>query len=404
MSPRKLRIGVAGLGRAFSFMLPTFVLDERIELVAGADPRAEARDRFAADFGAKTYAEVEALCADPDVEVVYISTPHQHHMPNALAAVRNGKHVLVEKPMALGLDDCQTMIDVARKAGVHLIVGHSHSFDGPVQRAGELIRSGRYGALKMINAMNFTDFIYRPRRPEELSTAHGGGVIFNQAPHQVEMLRLLGGGKLASVRASAGAWDSARPTEGAYSAFFTFENGASATLTYSGYAHFDTDEFCDWIAESGAPKSPAVYGTARRNLAAAPDAATEAAIKAAVNYGGPKYAGNGSGGSFARPPFHQNFGLLVASCEGGDLRPTSKGVMIYDHERAQLEPLAVPPVPRQEVIDELWNAVVGGVEPVHNGEWSLATMEACLAILRSSREGREIALSRQVALPERAAL
>ena len=69
MSPRKLRIGVAGLGRAFSFMLPTFVLDERIELVAGADPRAEARDRFAVDFGAKTYAEVEALCADPDVEV-----------------------------------------------------------------------------------------------------------------------------------------------------------------------------------------------------------------------------------------------------------------------------------------------------------------------------------------------
>ena len=96
MSPRKLRIGVAGLGRAFSFMLPTFVLDERIELVAGADPRAEARDRFAVDFGAKTYAEVEALCADPDVEVVYISPPHQHHMPNALAGVRNGKHVLVE--------------------------------------------------------------------------------------------------------------------------------------------------------------------------------------------------------------------------------------------------------------------------------------------------------------------
>ena len=403
MSPRKLRIGVAGLGRAFSFMLPTFVLDERVELVAGADPRAEARDRFAADFGARTYAEVDALCADPAVEVVYISTPHQYHMPNALAAARNGKHALVEKPMALGLDDCQTMIDAARAAGVHLIIGHSHSFDGPVQRAGALVRGGRYGALKMITAMNFTDFIYRPRRPDELSTAQGGGVIFNQAPHQVEILRLLGGGKLASVRASAGAWDAARPTEGAYSAFFTFENGVSATLTYSGYAHFDTDEFCDWIAESGAPKSPASYGAARRNLAVASDAATEAAIKAAVNYGGPKYAGAGAGGGFSRQPFHQNFGLLVASCEGADLRPTSKGVMIYDHLRAQLEPLAAQSVPRQEVIDELWNAVVDGIEPLHNGEWSLATMEACLAILRSSREGREISLIRQVGLPERAA-
>ena len=59
----------------------------------------------------------------------------------------------------------------------------------------------------------------------------------------------------------------------------------------------------------------------------------------------------------------------------------------------------MPPAPRQEVIDELWRAVVDGVEPIHNGEWSLATMEACLAILQSSREGDEIALHHQIGLP-----
>ena len=399
MSGRKLRIGVAGLGRAFSFMLPTFALDPRVEIVAGADPREEARARFTEDCGGKTYADVDALCANPDVEVVYISTPHQFHMPNALAAARNGKHVLVEKPMVLSLDDCRRMIDAARTAGVHMIVGHSHSFDGPVQRAAALVRSGQYGPLRMITAMNFTDFIYRPRRPEELSTGQGGGVIFNQAPHQVEMMRLIGGGKLASVRASAGVWDADRPTEGAYTAFFTFESGACASLTYSGYAHFDTDEFCDWVAESGIEKNSLNYGATRRALSAAPDRTVEVAIKAAVNYGGPRYAGARTG-SGPRPPFHQNFGLLVASCEGGDLRPTSKGVKIYDHQEARFEALPVPPVPRQEVIDELWGAVVEGREPVHNGEWSLATMEACLAILRSSREGREISLSHQVGLPD----
>jgi phthalate 4,5-cis-dihydrodiol dehydrogenase len=396
--PRRLRVGVVGLGRAFSIMAPTFALDRRVEVVAGCDPRLEARERFSADFNAAAYASVPELCGDGRVEIIYIATPHQHHASNAIAAAQAGKHVLVEKPMALNLDDCAAMIAAARAAGVHLIIGHSHSFDAPVQRVAQLVQSGAFGALKMITALNCTDFLYRPRRPEELATEQGGGVIFNQAPHQVEMLRLIGGGLLKSVRASAGVWDAARPTEGAYAAFFTFEKGASATLTYSGYAHFDTDEFCDWIGESGAAKDPAAYGAARRRIASANDAKAEADLKAAANYGGARYAGPDLRQDLARPAHHQNFGFLLASCERADLRPTSKGVFIYADDRVEFEEIAVPPVPRQEVIDELWAAVVEGIAPTHDGEWSLATMEACLAILRSSRENQEIALQRQVAL------
>ena len=65
---RKLRIGVAGLGRAFTVMLPTFA-DPRVTLVAAADPRAEARRQFAAEFSAQAYESVEDLCADPAVEI-----------------------------------------------------------------------------------------------------------------------------------------------------------------------------------------------------------------------------------------------------------------------------------------------------------------------------------------------
>jgi phthalate 4,5-cis-dihydrodiol dehydrogenase len=92
---RKLRIGVAGLGRAFTVMLPTFVADPRVSLVAAADPRADARARFAADFSAKTYETVEELCADPDVEIVYVATPHQYHAAHAMQAAQHGKHLLV---------------------------------------------------------------------------------------------------------------------------------------------------------------------------------------------------------------------------------------------------------------------------------------------------------------------
>src|SRR6478752_7252309 len=106
---RKLRIGAAGLGRAFSIMLPTF-RDPRVELVAAADPRAEARRRFAKDLGRRACDTVEELCADPDIEIVYVATPHQLHARHAILAAQHGKHVLCEKPMALALEDCAAMI------------------------------------------------------------------------------------------------------------------------------------------------------------------------------------------------------------------------------------------------------------------------------------------------------
>ena len=90
-SERGLRLGVAGLGRAFSVMLPTFIADPRVTLVAGTDLRSEARRQFAADF-ARSYPTVEELCADPGVEAVYVATPHQHHVRHATLAAQHGKH------------------------------------------------------------------------------------------------------------------------------------------------------------------------------------------------------------------------------------------------------------------------------------------------------------------------
>ncbi len=395
MTDRKLRLGVAGLGRAFQLMLPTLVAHEKLELVAAADPRPEARACFAADFAAKTYASVDELCADPDVEVVYVATPHQFHAGHVAAAALHGKHVLVEKPMALTLEDCRAMIDATRRAGVQLVIGHSHSFDAPVKRARDIIASGSVGRLRMITALNFTDFLYRPRRPEELSTETGGGVLYNQAPHHVEIIRLLGGGKIRSVRALTGAWDGKRPTEGAYSALLTFEDGAFAAMTYSGYAHFDSDELEAWIAESGHSKDPNKYGESRRLLrSAAVD--EELALKQARNYGGSESA---AAALPAGSRFHQHFGFLIASCERADLRPTATGVVIYDDVARRFDAVPVPKVPRTEVIDEFYDAVVNGMPPLHGGEWSLATMEVCLAMLQSAREGREIVLRHQVGAP-----
>lgn len=393
----KLKVGVAGLGRAFTLMLPTFVGDSRVSLVGATDPIAAARTQFEKDFSAPTFDSVDAMCASRDVEVVYIASPHQFHADHACIAASHGKHILVEKPMALTIDECTRMIDAATQAGVHLIVGHSHSFNTPIKRTRELIDSGKYGKVKMITAMNFTDFLFRPRRPEELDTQAGGGVIHSQATHQIDIVRLLGGGVTTSVQAHAGAWDATRPTEGAYSALLAFENGAFATAVYSGYGHYDSDELMGNIGEMGQVKSAEDYGAARKRLQNAQTAGEEARLKAARNYGGSLYAGPTS--TADSPPAHQHFGHLIVSCEKADLRPTPSGIEIFGDDQRSFEALPPPPIPRSEVIDELYGAVFEGCLPLHNGAWARATTEVCLAILASARSQNAPRLHHQVALP-----
>ena len=369
---RKLKLGVVGLGRAFAMTAPTLACDERVQLAAACDPRPEALSRVEKDFGARAFSGFEDLLRS-DIEALYIATPHELHARQAIAAAAAGKHVLVEKPMALTIKQCRAMADAARKHRVHLVVGPSHSFDLPIRKTRELIP--QFGKVRMITAINFTDFLYRPRRPEELKHA-----VLNQSAHHVDIARLLAGSRLESVRAHTVAWSRG---QGAYSALLRFEK-SFATLVYSGNAHFDSDELLGWIGEGGQRKDPALYGSARKSLLGK----DELLFKNARNYGGPEF----------RPSeahLHPHFGLIVVSCDKADLRPLPTGVMIHADGEQRLEPLAPPQAPRAGVIDELYDAVVNGRKPLHDGAWGLATMEACLAIVASARTGKEVTLKLQ---------
>jgi phthalate 4,5-cis-dihydrodiol dehydrogenase len=107
--------------------------------------------------------------------------------------------------------------------------------------------------------------------------------------------------------------------------------------------------------------------------------------KTARNYGGPEF-------NPAQPVAHQHFGVFIVSCEKADLRPVPNGVVIYADDERRLDPLQPPILPRVEVIDELYAAVVEGSAPLHDGEWGMATLQVCLAILESARDGKEILL------------
>jgi phthalate 4,5-cis-dihydrodiol dehydrogenase len=172
-----------------------------------------------------------------------------------------------------------------------------------------------------------------------------------------------------------------------------------ASLGYNGYGHFDGDEFCGGIGELGRAKPAGVYGSARRNLAQAGDPADEAALKQRRNYGGAAYATPAIPISHDNSPLHEHFGVVIVSCDRADLRPLPTGVMIYGDNELRLDPLPKPQVPRAEVIDELYAAIVDGIRPLHDGRWAMATLEVCLAMLQSARERRDIELQHQVGAP-----
>lgn len=121
------------------------------------------------------------------------------------------KHMIVEKPLAMSIDDCTAMVEAAHAAGVQLMAGHTHSFDAPVRAMAELVGSGDLGELLMVNTWNFNDFNRRPWPTSELRST--SGPVLNQGPHQVDIVRQIVGGLARTVRAST-IWDDVRECVG----------------------------------------------------------------------------------------------------------------------------------------------------------------------------------------------
>ncbi|MCH8198790.1 MAG: Gfo/Idh/MocA family oxidoreductase, partial [Chloroflexi bacterium] len=251
-SDTPLRLGIAGLGVGAMNMIPELHAHPKATIAAAADPRPHALDRFRADFGGPTFATVEEMCAKADIDVVYVMTPDALHAEHAIVAAEHGKHVMLDKPMGLTLEECDRVIEAAERNRVWVLVGHTQSLDPPILKMAQIAQSGRLGKPVMLHTMLYSDWVYRPRTSEELMQDRGGSIVRRQGPIQVDILRMIGGGMVASVRATANIADPARPIDGSYTAFLAFEDGHAATMVYDGYAHFDSSELTYGITMGGA--------------------------------------------------------------------------------------------------------------------------------------------------------
>jgi phthalate 4,5-cis-dihydrodiol dehydrogenase len=388
-----LNIGIAGLGMAGAGVAPAIASMPNTKLVAAADVNTRALDDFSERYQARTYDSVEKLCADPEIDAVWIATPNVYHCPHTVMAAQHGKHVIVEKPMAISVDEAQQMIDACEKNGVQLVCGGSRSSSAVVRKIREIVRGGQLGPLRAMTSWAATDWMLRPRRPDEYDVAYGGGVAFRQAPHMVDSFRLIAGGIVKSVRAMTGQWMAPRDTApGYFSALLEFEEGVFATGVYNAYGYFMASELFE--PETGGPSAPGLTNRleARRQIVGGLRDETAAKEQRIIDAHRPQTPRRASG-------YLGDLGLLVVSCEHGDMRQSPKGIYVYSDNGTSEVALPETRGAYSPELDELYEAVISGRPLLHGGRWGLATLEVSLAIMQSAQERRDIEMRHQVSVP-----
>lgn len=398
-SQRTLKVAVAGLGIAGTGAVNNLARNPKTDLIAACDVRPRAMEVFEREYGGKGYLSYEDLCNDPDIEAIWISTPNHLHAEHVITAANHGKHTVIQKPMAISMEEAEAMVEASEKNETRLLAGHSSALRPPFRAMRRIIDSGELGRLRAINVWSYTDWMLRPRMPQEVDLARGGGLVYRQGPHQVDAIRLLGGGMVRSVRGQIGAWLPERPCPGYYTAFLEFEDGTPATLVHNGYGYFLASELVPWGVDK--PRTPYEHRVQFRD-ALRSGTLDETEAKEALRFGG--QATEQLGGMAAedrqRRTGDNEFvpadpGLFVLSCERGDIRQSPRGLFVYDDQGIHDAPLHVPGINYNNEIDEMYDAVMNDRPVYHDGRWGMATLEVCLAIMQSARERREIRLSHQ---------
>lgn len=329
--PKKLGWAVVGLGKlAIEEILPAFAQAEtsRVTALVSGDP-AKAR-KVGDHYGVEAqhlydYERFDELANDPSVDVVYIVLPNSMHAEFTIRALRAGKHVLCEKPMATSVEECERMISAAKEAGKKLMIAYRLHHEPFNQKAIELARTKPFGKINLIEAVNYQDV----KPPNiRLVKALGGGALGDVGVYCINAGRyLLGEEPVEAVGMHRRPKDDPRFTEVAAST--TFELRYPSGVTMAGVCGFDGAE-------------------SRR------------------------YRVHCAEGWFELDPAFSYRNLRLRTFDGKELRePTIEPV---DHFAKEM--------------DHFSECVIDGMEPKSPGEQGLADMRIIAAIERSTESGR----------------
>lgn len=229
-------VGIIGASRVSDGHAAAIAAVPDTRLVAIAEPDADRREQFTGNHACTGYASHTELLADPQVDIVIIGLPHYLHTEVTLAACAAGKHIFLEKPMAMTLADCDAIMAAADGAGVKLLVAHTEHFLPAGLAARQLIQDGKLGTVVFATDTWYRTFDLALRPPWFLNRAEGGGGMwYMNGVHMLDRLTWLIGSPITAVRAWVSNPMVGQNTDDTGLAWLDFANGVHATLHHTGY-------------------------------------------------------------------------------------------------------------------------------------------------------------------------
>ena len=188
----KIRAAILGCGKVAHIYAKALTALEEAQFAAVWNRTAGKAREFAGRYGVEAYSDIQEMVRREEIRLAIVCNAHPYHAEAALPAIQAGAHVLVEKPLAACLADCDAMIGAAKRAGVMLGSIAQRRWYAPVQRVRKAIDDGRIGRpiLGTAHLLGWRDEkYYRSDAWRGTWEQEGGGVLVNQAPHQIDLLQ-----------------------------------------------------------------------------------------------------------------------------------------------------------------------------------------------------------------------
>jgi predicted dehydrogenase len=228
MAERKIRFGLLGAGLVSPFHAKGIAAAPNAELAGFMDLNQERAAKLAGEFNVKTWPTLDAMLADPDVDVINVTLPNHLHCKMAVAAAKAGKHVLCEKPPAMKLADVDDMINAARENNVRIAIVLNCRTKAPIVAMRKAVDEGRFGKIYQVDSImkwwRATDYYLGDawRQHKEW----GAGATIQQGFHYIDLMQHLGG-RVVGIDARMGNLAHTQvPIDDTVRSFVEFENGA----------------------------------------------------------------------------------------------------------------------------------------------------------------------------------
>ncbi len=357
MITKPYKIAILGCGKVAHLHAQAIENLSNAQLTAVWSRTKASAEKFAKQYKARPFDNISEMIKNEGIDLVLVCTPHPFHREPAVEAAKAGAHILVEKPLASTLEDCDAIINACNKAGVHLGVISQRRWYAPVKRVKNAIEAGKIGkpVFGTINMLGWRDKKYYDADEWRGNwQMEGGGVLVNQAPHQLDILLWY----MGEIEEVYGLWKNLNhpyiEVEDTALAIVKFKNGAIGNIIVSN------------------SQKPGIYGKVQVH------GENGASVGVQTDGGAMFIAGSSN---VAEPPVND---LWTVPGEEHKLKKWVKNDTKFFHT---IDP-TIFYMERQ--IEDFLNALETGSKPLVTGEDGRRTVELFTAIYRSTRGNKPV--------------